>query len=227
LKILDKKLNELGISIKDGIISADLNQIEKNIPNVYFKLNSLKIMDRALEIGIDEFVYSADKKVIKKKQEETKKADSYGMFRKKLLRKIPEKYKKVGEYAFILPDVVDLYYNLLKDKRVSAESKAVLIGIILYLASPIDFIPDFIPFIGETTASDTSNIIGHRIAKKASASHAPLSGSTPNPNITSIIIDGVKRLLLKLSNIFHLERLFRCEDLFSHGRSCQSPLIHL
>ncbi|MDV3429388.1 MAG: DUF1232 domain-containing protein [Bacillota bacterium] len=149
LKILDKKLNELGISIKDGIISADLNQIEKNIPNVYFKLNSLKILNRALEIGIDEFVYSADKKVIKKKQEETKKYDSYGLFRKKMLGKMPEKYKKIGEYAFILPDVVDLYYNLLKDKRVSAESKAVLIGIILYLASPVDFIPDFIPFIGE------------------------------------------------------------------------------
>lgn len=149
LKLLDKKLNEIGISIKDGIISADLNQIEKNIPNVYFKLNSLKIMDNALEIGIDEFVYSAEKKIIKKKQEETKKEDSYGMFRAKLLGRVPEKYKKIGEYAFILPDVIDLYYNLLKDKRVPAESKAVLIGIIIYLASPIDFIPDFIPFIGE------------------------------------------------------------------------------
>lgn len=148
-KVLAKKLNEIGINISGGTISADLNHIEKNIPNVYFKLNSLKILDKEVEIGLEELIYSAEKKIVKEEKIKTEKADYYGIFRKKLLQKLPEKYKKIGEYAFIFPDIVDLYYNLLKDKKVPIESKAILLGIILYLASPIDIIPDFIPFVGE------------------------------------------------------------------------------
>lgn len=148
LKILSKKLSVIGIGINGGLLSIDMNQVEKNIPNVYFKLNSLKIMNKEIEIGIEEFIYSAEKKIIKEKHD-YKKADSYGQFRKKILDEVPEKYKVIGEYAFILPDVIDLYYNLLRDKRVPLESKAVLLGIIIYLVSPIDIIPDFIPFIGE------------------------------------------------------------------------------
>lgn len=148
LKILSKKLNIFGIGINEGILSIDMNVLEKNIPNVYFKLNSFKIMDKEVEIGVEEFIYSAEKKIVKEKQD-NKKADSYGEFRNNLLKKFPEKYKIIGEYAFILPDVIDLYYNLLRDKRVSLESKAVLLCIIIYLVSPIDIIPDFIPFIGE------------------------------------------------------------------------------
>lgn len=48
-----------------------------------------------------------------------------------------------------LPHFVRLYWRLLWDRRVSIWPKALLIVSLLYVLSPIDFIPDVIPFVGE------------------------------------------------------------------------------
>jgi len=41
-----------------------------------------------------------------------------------------------------------LVARLLKDNRVPASAKLMLVGLGAYLASPIDVLPDFIPFVG-------------------------------------------------------------------------------
>ena len=48
-----------------------------------------------------------------------------------------------------LPDLVKLLYRLMRDIRVSKADKVVLAGTIIYVISPLDFIPDLIPFIGQ------------------------------------------------------------------------------
>lgn len=48
-----------------------------------------------------------------------------------------------------LPDFVRLYWRLLRDRRVSIWPKALLVLAVLYVVSPIDLIPDFLPFVGE------------------------------------------------------------------------------
>jgi len=49
-----------------------------------------------------------------------------------------------------LPDFIKLFYRLFLDSRVPLYLKLFLIGTLLYVISPIDFIPDFlIPIIGE------------------------------------------------------------------------------
>ena len=48
-----------------------------------------------------------------------------------------------------LPDFVRLYWRLLKDRRVSIWPKALLVLSLVYVVSPVDLIPDVIPFIGE------------------------------------------------------------------------------
>ena len=48
-----------------------------------------------------------------------------------------------------LPDFVRLYWRLMADGRVSVWPKALLVLSIVYLLSPLDFIPDVLPFIGE------------------------------------------------------------------------------
>lgn len=48
-----------------------------------------------------------------------------------------------------LPNFVRLYWRLLGDRRVSLWPKALLLLSFLYVLSPIDLIPDVIPFIGE------------------------------------------------------------------------------
>lgn len=46
------------------------------------------------------------------------------------------------------PDRLRLIWNLSQDDRLPIWSRAVLIGPAAYLLSPIDLLPDFIPFLG-------------------------------------------------------------------------------
>ena len=53
------------------------------------------------------------------------------------------------ELALLLPHFVLLLKRLLSDPRVPKRSKLILGGTILYLVSPIDVIPDFVPGLGQ------------------------------------------------------------------------------
>ena len=52
------------------------------------------------------------------------------------------------ELAAILPNLIRLFAGLLRDRRVPLRAKVVLAIASLYLASPIDLIPDFVPLAG-------------------------------------------------------------------------------
>ena len=48
-----------------------------------------------------------------------------------------------------LPDFIKLFWRLFLDSRVSLYLKLLVIGSILYVISPVDFLPEFLlPFIG-------------------------------------------------------------------------------
>jgi len=49
----------------------------------------------------------------------------------------------------LIPNFIKLMYRLVQDERVSKTDKALLLGTIVYVASPLDFLPDFIPFLGK------------------------------------------------------------------------------
>jgi uncharacterized membrane protein YkvA (DUF1232 family) len=51
--------------------------------------------------------------------------------------------------AGFVPDCLVLCRRLLGDSRVPRRHKALLAGLVGYLASPLDLIPDFIPIIGQ------------------------------------------------------------------------------
>lgn len=51
--------------------------------------------------------------------------------------------------AGFVPDCLVLCRRLLADSRVPRRHKALLAGLLGYLASPLDLIPDFIPLIGQ------------------------------------------------------------------------------
>ena len=48
-----------------------------------------------------------------------------------------------------LPNYLKLLYGLMVDRRVSVVDKLLVAGAIAYIVSPLDLIPDFIPFLGE------------------------------------------------------------------------------
>jgi uncharacterized membrane protein YkvA (DUF1232 family) len=51
--------------------------------------------------------------------------------------------------AGFIPDCVVLFRRLIADPRVPRSRKLLLAGLVVYLASPIDLIPDFIPVAGQ------------------------------------------------------------------------------
>lgn len=53
------------------------------------------------------------------------------------------------EALMLIPNFLKLLYRLFKDARVPTPEKALLVGAIIYVISPLDLIPDVIPFIGE------------------------------------------------------------------------------
>ncbi len=53
------------------------------------------------------------------------------------------------DVLFHLPNLIRLYWRLLRDPRVSVWPKAMLVGALAYVALPFDLIPDVIPFLGE------------------------------------------------------------------------------
>jgi uncharacterized membrane protein YkvA (DUF1232 family) len=55
---------------------------------------------------------------------------------------------RMKDYLLFIPNLLKLLLDLLRDSRVSSADKAIVAGTILYVISPIDVIPDFIPFIG-------------------------------------------------------------------------------
>ena len=48
-----------------------------------------------------------------------------------------------------IPNYVRLLLGLMRDKRVSRWDRILVFGAIAYVLTPIDFIPDFIPFLGQ------------------------------------------------------------------------------
>jgi uncharacterized membrane protein YkvA (DUF1232 family) len=49
----------------------------------------------------------------------------------------------------LVPDCVVLFKRLLTDPRVGWWRKVLLVGVIAYVASPIDLVPDFVPIAGQ------------------------------------------------------------------------------
>lgn len=53
------------------------------------------------------------------------------------------------EALLLIPNFLKLLYRLVADKRVMASEKAILLGTVMYMISPLDFLPDAIPFLGQ------------------------------------------------------------------------------
>lgn len=56
---------------------------------------------------------------------------------------------RMRSFLMFLPNMVMLLGRLLKDARVPAAEKALFLAAIVYVISPLDFIPDVFPFIGQ------------------------------------------------------------------------------
>jgi uncharacterized membrane protein YkvA (DUF1232 family) len=51
--------------------------------------------------------------------------------------------------ARFIPDCLVLLHRLIGDQRVPRRRKVVLLGLLVYLSTPIDLVPDFLPVVGQ------------------------------------------------------------------------------
>jgi len=55
---------------------------------------------------------------------------------------------RLGELVLVVPDVVRLARRLITDRTVPFAVRASLVGLMVWLLSPIDLIPEFVPVLG-------------------------------------------------------------------------------
>ena len=73
------------------------------------------------------------------------------------------------ELALLLPNLAMLFKGLLGDPRVPRGSKLLLLFGAAWIASPIDLIPEFIPFLGPLDDAVVAALILRRLVKRAGA----------------------------------------------------------
>lgn len=71
------------------------------------------------------------------------------------------------EIAMLLPNLALLFKGLIGDPRVPRGSKALLVVGAAWIASPIDLIPEFIPFLGPLDDAVVAALILRHLVKSA------------------------------------------------------------
>lgn len=71
------------------------------------------------------------------------------------------------EAAMLLPNLVVLFKGLIQDPRVPRSSKALLVLGAAWIASPIDLLPEFIPFLGPLDDAVVAALILRHLVKSA------------------------------------------------------------
>ena len=56
---------------------------------------------------------------------------------------------RMRNFLMFLPNLAAMLARLIKDTRVPTAEKALFVGAIIYVISPLDLIPDVLPFIGQ------------------------------------------------------------------------------
>lgn len=174
-KALKSKVEEMGVTFgENGAITADVSQILKKVNHVDLKVEDISMEHGVLSLRVAGI--SADVKAMEKEKEEKdiekvkakeeaerkeavyqsniariyneQKTDEYSKIRRDIYKRVPEKYRQYYKYAAFIPDIVALAVRVILDKRVKTKDRIIIGATMGYFLSPIDIIPDKMPFIG-------------------------------------------------------------------------------
>jgi uncharacterized membrane protein YkvA (DUF1232 family) len=71
------------------------------------------------------------------------------------------------EFAMLLPNLVALFRGLARDPRVPRREKRLLLLAAVWIASPIDLIPEFIPVLGPLDDAVVAGLVLQRLLRVA------------------------------------------------------------
>lgn len=117
------------------------------------------------------------------------------------------------EAIMLIPNFLKLMYRLAEDKRVPAQEKAILFATAAYVVSPIDFLPDFIPFVGQVDDLLLVALILQRFM------------NTVEREILFEYWDGEDKLLAVIENILGFSKFFLPENVYNKvvQRAAKAP----
>ena len=90
-------------------------------------------------------------------------------------------------WAGFIPDCVILTRRLLADRRVPRRPKLVLGALVLYLATPIDFVPDFLPLIGHLDDAIIVALVLRTVVRAASVDLIREHWPGPEPSLNAVL----------------------------------------
>lgn len=148
-----KNFEKFGVNVDGDTVNVELDKLKTIVPKFDFNVTGIEASEGKVQINVENIIYNKDKESPHFDDDEKKypsfMLEWYEKFRKKTEAKMPDKYAKVAEYILIIPDIVVLFWKLFRDKRVSAKIKILIVNAMIYIISPIDLIPGFIPVLGQ------------------------------------------------------------------------------
>src|SRR5215813_9693075 len=88
--------------------------------------------------------------------------------------------------AGFIPDCLVLVTRLARDRRISRPRRAILFGVLVYLALPIDLVPDFLPGIGQL---DDAVLLGLALRVVVRGGNLPLvRAAWPGPEASLTLV---------------------------------------
>ncbi|MFX0548155.1 YkvA family protein [Hathewaya histolytica] len=137
------------IDLKEDKLFVECEKLDVNIEKKYITFNeALKANEKIKNVWeLNEKPEIYEEKPLNHKN---KIEDGYSIIRNDIESSANNtEYKNAIKYALILPDLIALLYRLFKEPRVDRTSKIILGTVMAYIATPIDIIPNKIPFVGK------------------------------------------------------------------------------
>lgn len=110
--------------------------------------------------------------------------------------------EKMREAIMLIPNYLKLLYRLTRDSRVKTSEKALLLATAAYIVAPVDFLPDFIPFIGQVDDVLLAALVLKRFMNSIS------------PQVMYQHWDGKPNLLKNIEQVLSWSRFFLPADIY-------------
>jgi uncharacterized membrane protein YkvA (DUF1232 family) len=96
---------------------------------------------------------------------------------------------RLGEALALLPNLVRLLLRLARDSRVPTAEKVLLLGTITYVITPLDMLPDVIPFVGQIDDLYLVALVVLRLLSRTEAE--ALTEHWDGPGDLAVIVDRI------------------------------------
>lgn len=93
---------------------------------------------------------------------------------------------RAGDAARLVPDLVRLVRNLLRDRTIARRLRVELWVLTGYLVMPIDLVPDFVPIVGWADDVVLCVLVLRHVARRAGRDALERNWNGSEPNFTAV-----------------------------------------